>query len=85
MIDPPTIPVYDLGWDISDRIQNPRTEGNDSHVTPPELLKTVACVCNHAMHGRLVHGTHVYITLLALNVRLHVPVLIHNLLIFSIN
>ena len=25
----------------------------------PELLKTVACVCNHVMHGWLVHGTHV--------------------------
>ena len=36
-------------------------------------------VCTHAMHGMLVHGTHVPITLLALNIRLHVAVLINKM------
>ena len=48
------------------------------------LLKTVAWVCNDAMYGRLVHGTHVPITMLPLDIRLHVAVLLHNLLIIPI-
>ena len=67
--DPHTISVKYLGWYIS----NPR-----SQVTSSELLKTVACVSNHAMHGMLVRGTHVPITLVALHVRLHVAELLHN-------
>ena len=45
-------------------------EGRVDKVTSPELQKTVACVSNHAMHGRLVQGTQVLIRLLTLHVRL---------------
>ena len=76
--------MYDLGRDTSDRIPNPHAGGKGSQVTPPELLKTDAWVYNHAMYGRLVHGTHVPITMLALDIRLHVAVLLHNLLIIPI-
>ena len=40
-------------------------------MTSPELQKAVACVCNHAMHGRLVQDPQVPIRLLALHVRLY--------------